>query len=143
MDLLEQEIITFLEEHQNPEIVRKYSRFFTEGYDAYGIDKDLLPMQQKRWTEELSEKLGLDGFLDLGDRLVRREKYEPVILAILFLVPFRDSWTRETFCRVGSWLDEGICNWAQTDVLCQQILSPMLTDKVIDKRRSERNPKKK
>lgn len=132
IDTVEQEIISFLENHQNPEMVRKYSRFFTEGYDAYGIEKDLLPSQQKIWTKLYVKELGLNGFLDLGDRLVRTGKYEPVILAILFLVPFRDEFTKETFIRTGSWLDTGICNWAHTDVLCQHILSPMLTEKVID-----------
>ncbi len=129
---IEQEIVSFLEEHRNPEIVRKYSRFFTEGYDAYGIEKDLLPSQQKIWTEQYSEELGLDGFLDLGDLLVRSGKYEQVILAILFLESFRDQYTKETFHRAGRWLDAGICNWAQADILCQRILSPMLTGKVID-----------
>lgn len=132
IDTLLHEIVTFFEENQNPEIVKKYSRFFREGYDAYGIDKDLLPRQQKIWTGRYAETLGLEGFCDLGDRLVRVGKYEPVILAVLFLVPFRESFSLGTCSRVGAWLDEGITNWAQTDVLCQQILSPMLSDSVID-----------
>lgn len=128
---LEAEIISFLETNQNPEIVQKYSRFFSEGYNAYGIDKDLFPAQIKAWIRQYRDELGLNGFLDLGDRLVLSTRYEPVIAAILFIEPFRSEFTPETFRRVGAWLDSGVCNWAQSDVLCQQILSPMLADAVI------------
>jgi hypothetical protein len=36
------EIREFCESNSDPEIIKKYSKYFKEGYDGYGIDKNVI-----------------------------------------------------------------------------------------------------
>ncbi len=74
----------------------------------------------------------IEGYLTLGDLLMRKGRYDDKNLAIAFLKTRRVEFTKETFFRIGNWFDYGINNWATTDVLCMLILSALLVDKVID-----------
>ena len=65
------EIRQFCISNANPEIVKKYSRYFKEGYDGFGIDTKVFEKQRDFWIEVWNEELGLDGFLDLGDLLMK------------------------------------------------------------------------
>jgi len=125
------EIRSFCEANADPGQVAKYARYFREGYDAFGVHQDVYEQQKNAWIEAHKRSLGLEGFLDLGDRLVRTGKYEEASFAIYFVQPFRDEFTPETFDRLGAWLDTGIRNWAHTDVLCGALLGPLLEEKVV------------
>ncbi len=48
------EIRAFFEANSDPEIVKKYQRYFKDGYDGYGIDKDLHEKQVSSWEEQWS-----------------------------------------------------------------------------------------
>lgn len=52
---LHQEIKKFLTENADDAIVKKYARYFKEGYDAYGIDKEKL--QKKKMIGFNSAKI--------------------------------------------------------------------------------------
>lgn len=121
------EIDEFCALHADPEIVRKYAKYFVEGYDAYGLhDKDLHP-QRDEWFKTHRERLGLEGFLDLGDLLWRSGKYEEGFLAVYFVGKFKKEFRPETFDRLGRWFEIGVYNWAHNDVLCGDLLSYFLT----------------
>ena len=45
---------------------------------------------------------------------------------------FEKEFTEDTFIRLSSWLENGICNWAQTDVFSGDIVSPFLINKTVD-----------
>ena len=47
------EIRRFCEKNANPEIVKKYSRYFTEGYNAYGLDQETYESQRDKWLDHL------------------------------------------------------------------------------------------
>jgi 3-methyladenine DNA glycosylase AlkD len=109
----------------------RWARFFTEGYDAYGVDYKNPAWEQNRlrWLARLKEA-GPSAFLDAGDLLVPG-KYEETSLAILFAAGSRDAYTPQAFERIGNWFEKGIRNWGHTDVLSGEVLSAFLLDGVV------------
>ena len=131
IETLVQEIRTVLRAHANPALVKKYSRYFVEGYDAYGVDFKEIEEEKNSWLKDNREELGLDGFLHLGDLLVRSGKYEEGIIAIDFIAHFKNEFTPATLERLGNWLDHGLCNWAHVDVISSDVLPVFLLNKIV------------
>jgi 3-methyladenine DNA glycosylase AlkD len=119
--------------HADPVLVRKYAKFFKEGYDAYGIDhKDpSWESQNKEWAARL-RAAGPTAYLDAGDILTRTGKYEEASAAILCAAAMRDRYTPAAFKRIGTWFEGGIRNWGHNDGICSLVLGPFLTDGVVD-----------
>jgi len=126
------EIRAFCESNSNPEIIKKYSRYFKEGYDGYGIDDKLFKSQIEIWVEQWKEEMTIKSYLDLGDELMKNGRFEEKQVAISFLKSSRTDFSMGTFIRIGNWFDFGINDWATTDVLCMLVLSILLSDKIID-----------
>jgi 3-methyladenine DNA glycosylase AlkD len=103
----------------------RYTRYFTEGYDAYGIEWKS-PEWQKRLEAWREEHRDLGFWLELGGLLVRTGKYEEASIAIVQVAKFRDGYTPEAFARLGTWFEGGIRNWGHTDVLCGEVLGHFL-----------------
>ena len=125
------EIRAYCEAHADPALVAKYYRYFKEGYDAYGVSQPLFEAGRDRFLAGWREELGLAGFLELGDLLVRDGKYEMGSFAISFLTAFLEEFTPATFRHLGQWLAVGIGNWAHCDYLCGEVLSPCLLRGVV------------
>ena len=125
------EIQAFFNENSNSEIVKKYSRYFKEGFDGYGIETKTFELQRDKWIEEWKDEMILDTYLDLGDILMKEGKYEEKSLAIVFVQSERNNYTSETFDRIGKWFEMGITDWATTDVLCMLVLSSFPKDEII------------
>lgn len=124
---LAREIRAYCSEHADPQQAARYTRYFTEGYDPWGVQqKDpLWNEKQKAWLEEY-EDLGLSGFLFLGELLFRGGKYEEGSLAIRFVAEKREQFDTKAFCLLAKWFEAGVGNWAHTDVLCGQLIAPLL-----------------
>jgi 3-methyladenine DNA glycosylase AlkD len=120
------EIRSFCAENGDEKVVSRYSRFFTEGYDAYGVTKEAMEEYTKRFCEAHKEELDLDGFLKLGDILLESGKYEEVSFAMSFLIPLEEQFSAKTFRNLGEWLEGGVRNWAHADFLCGEVLSRFL-----------------
>jgi len=135
MDKIEEkfhEIRKFCEKNKNPEIEKKYSRYFTEGYDAYGLDRKTFESQREKWLEQWKKDFTLEDFLLLGDKLISTGKYEEASFAIGFIYLQKERFTTETFERLGDWLENEILNWAHTDVLSGQALAHFIVNKIVD-----------
>ncbi len=126
------EIRNFCEENSEPQIIKKYQKYFKEGYDGYGIDNKLFKSQTESWIGQWKEEMSIESYLDLGDELMKNGRFEEKQVAISFLKSNRKDFSKETFWRVGNWFDYGINDWATTDVLCMLVLSSLLKDKVIE-----------
>lgn len=126
-----EEIREFCRNHADEKQSTRYARFFTEGYDAYGVDAKLIVEQKDVWIEKYRDTLGLNGALKLGELLLESGKYEEASFAILLLEPYRRQVNSDTFQQIGDWLERGVRNWAHTDVLCSVVLEPLLTDSVV------------
>jgi 3-methyladenine DNA glycosylase AlkD len=125
------EIKDFCIKNSDLKIVEKYSRYFKEGYNGYGIDQKIFEHQKDRWIESWKGEMTIEDYLELGDRLVQSGKLEEVSLAVHFLASQKENYTPQVFDRIGHWFDIGISNWANTDVLCMLVLPNFLTKKII------------
>ncbi|RPI17870.1 MAG: hypothetical protein EHM58_07530 [Ignavibacteriae bacterium] len=114
---LSKRIRTFCEDNYNCKLVEKYQRYFREGYDAFGISQDLFTRQKNEWLILYKSEFGMEGFIELGRKLISTGKYEEASFAISFMEAFRDDFKKDTFQELGCWLENGICNWAHTDIL--------------------------
>jgi hypothetical protein len=46
------ELNNFCEVNSNQEIIKKYQKYFKDGYDGYGIDDKLFKSQIEIWVEQ-------------------------------------------------------------------------------------------
>jgi 3-methyladenine DNA glycosylase AlkD len=125
------EIRKFCQTNADQAIVKKYARFFVEGYDAYGVDPKLLEKQGALWIQKFGKELNVEDFLKLGDLLIQRGKHEEGNLAIWFAAAFKSRYTAATLDRFGCWLEDGIRNWAHCDFLCGEILWQFISRKLV------------
>jgi 3-methyladenine DNA glycosylase AlkD len=132
LELKHKEIISFCIANADDSIVKKYSRYFKEGYDGYGIETKIFESQRNKWLNSWENEMTISDYLDLGDLLIATGKLEEASFATQFIASKKDEFSIETFDRVGIWLENGIQNWANTDVLCMLVLSEFLYNKIID-----------
>ncbi len=127
-----EEIRAFCETHTDPVRVKKYARYFVEGYDAYGVDHKLpeWDASRKEWLARLKQA-GVGALLDACDLLVRPGKYEEVFTAIAFMADSPEYYSPAVFARIGNWFSAGIGNWAQVDTMAGRILGPFLLGGVV------------
>ena len=126
------EIRDFCIKNSKQSNIDKYSRYFKEGFDGYGIDQKVYEAQRDFWIADWKKEMTIDKYLELGDKLIQIGKFEEISFAISFLKSERANYTESTFDRIGKWFDIGISNWANTDVLCMLVLSGFLIDRIIE-----------
>jgi len=126
------EVREFCRAHADPAMVQKYSRYFVEGYDAYGVDFRIpeYEAQRRAWLERL-KVAGAGAVFEAGDRLMESGKYEEGFCAIRFAADSREYYTPEVLERIGRWFETGVVNWALCDVLCGEVLSRFLLDGIV------------
>lgn len=125
------EIRSFFNKNSDEKIVKKYARYFKEGFDGYGIETKIFERQRDIWIEGWKVDMSLEKYLDLGDEFMRTGRFEEKSIAIAFVASERKNYTPKTFDRIGNWFEMGISNWATTDVLCMLVLSSFLIDHII------------
>lgn len=124
------QIRAYCEENSDPAIVQKYSRYFKEGYDGFGLDHKRFQAQKEKWIGDWSKDLSFEEWLHLCDDLMQHGRFEEQSLAILFLEQQKENYTKETFSRIGKWFDF-IDNWATTDVLCMLVMPEFLMKEIL------------
>lgn len=107
-------------DHENPALVIRNSRLYTEGYDAYGLSDEEL-RQIKYQVLEKFEPSPLE-LAELGTIFIRTGKFEFGSLAISLLKKHRPRLTREIFEIVSTWFDKGVENWSHCDLLAIKII---------------------
>lgn len=117
------EIQEFFKKNANPELVKKYSRYFREGYDAWGIDQKTIELQRETWMNEWKKGLSKEQFFNLGDMLMNTGKYEDGIMAIWILMQLQKGKCEGVFEKVGEWLENNVSNWAHSDIISGEVLS--------------------
>jgi 3-methyladenine DNA glycosylase AlkD len=131
LELKHKEIIDFCIAHADDSVVKKYAKYFTEGYDGYGIDTKIFKSQVKKWLGSWKNEMTISDYLDLGDLLVSTGKFEEASFAISLIASKKDEFSTEAFDRIGNWLENGIQNWGNTDVLCMLVLPEFIYNKII------------
>lgn len=114
----------------NDELVQKYSRYFREGYDAYGLSLDQL--EEKVLDILEAESSTFDLILKTCRLLVKSPKYEETSFAILLTKAFAKDFTPVAFNEITKWFETGINNWAHSDVISGELLIIFLKKKLIN-----------
>ena len=116
-------------------IIKKHSRYFKEGYNAYGLTQELL---QSKVNEIInSNEIDFKTIIDTSLLLIPSEKYEGTSFAILLFKEFKKQFTLEVFDNIEKWFHLGINNWALTDVICSDIIAIFREKKIITYKRME------
>ena len=131
LELKHEEIVEFCLANSDESVIKKYSRYFKKGYDAYGIDSNMIVTQKTKWLSSWEDEMTIYDYLNLGDTLVSTGKFEEADFAIQFILSKKEEFSPETFERIGKWLENGIQNWANTDVLCMLVLSEFFFNEII------------
>lgn len=114
------QVVAYGESHANPALVEKYSRYFKEGYDAWGLTHEQVVELRTRLLE--TPGMTHDLILETSLLLVRSPKYESTALAVGMVKHVHRQWTPATLDSVEKWFSLGITNWAHTDVLCSELM---------------------
>jgi 3-methyladenine DNA glycosylase AlkD len=130
-DKLIAELREFCAANADPAVVAKYQHYFKEGYEAYGLPRGAFEAKSKELIATYNDELGLEGFLDAGDVLVRSGKFEEGSFAIVSSLAFKKQFEPRHLQRFSGWLDDGIRNWAHDDYLCGDILGYMLAKGIV------------
>ncbi len=130
VDRLVAEIRTYCAAHANPKEATRYARYFKEGYDAWGLLDKGNPFFTERRDEWLARyaELGVKGFIEAGEQLFASGKYEEGVIAIQFLERRRAEMTCAAVTSLARWFRAGLGNWAHNDVLCGELLAPLLKE---------------
>jgi 3-methyladenine DNA glycosylase AlkD len=133
MHMTEQELFddirVYCRQHADPKNVQKYSRYFKEGFDAYGLTETLLRDKVREFLSRPDFNLKL--LLRAAPLLLKTGKYEETSFAILLLNAFAAQVDAKTFKAVEKWFSVGIINWAHCDVLCGTTLKEFMTRRLI------------
>ncbi len=132
LDKLVKEIRVFFKKNADESIVKKYSRYFKEGYKGYGVEHNIFIAKKDEWFTLYKDKFNLDYFLDLGGLLFSSGMFEEGALAIHFLIKQKEKLNKDTFKIIGDWLENYVSNWGHTDFICSELL-PYFFDKNIVK----------
>ena len=117
-------------EYENPDLAIRNARYFTEGYDAYGLDEEQLRTLKYNVLDKFEPTIIEIG--ELGAPFFRTGKYEFGSLAILLLKKFRPRFCPELFPLIKEWLDNGVENWAHTDVISTKLTPVFLELKLVE-----------
>ncbi|NIM99744.1 MAG: hypothetical protein GTO24_17220, partial [candidate division Zixibacteria bacterium] len=112
IEKIERDIRRFLKANADEAIVKKYAKYFKEGYDPYGVAFEKLDAKIDEWFDICQEKLDRKQLLGLCQNLLSTGKYEEVSIALGFTVRLRDRYNKSLFKTVGRWFEKYITNWA-------------------------------
>lgn len=114
----------------NEENIKKYSRYFKGGYDAYGLSQ---PLMRDKIKEVLRRKdFGMKVLLEAAPLMISTCKYEETTFALLLLGGLKKRLDRNAFREIEKWFEYGIYNWAHADTLGMFILPNFLLKSIIN-----------
>jgi 3-methyladenine DNA glycosylase AlkD len=126
---LARQVRQFCKANSNDAIVMKYSRFFREGYSAYGLDDKAYDKGVALVSTD--NKMTLQTALGAAPYLLKSGKYEETIFAIRFLKMHVSEFTSDTFRRLEKWFDYGISNWAHADILSGDVFPVFIIENIV------------
>jgi len=125
---LQKEISDFCIANSNADLVKKYSRYFKDGYDAYGVDGKLMEPEFIRL--KTIYQLTPDEVFDLCDCLFKG-KYEETAFGIMFIKDQVSLCQKVHFDALKRLMELYVTNWAHTDVLCMETLPMFFFNKLV------------
>lgn len=127
-DLLS-DIQQFCRENADEANVKKYSRYFKEGYDGYGLDQHKMEAKINELRNHPDVNLAL--ILDTAPLLFASGKYEETSFAMLLAYEYRNEFNLDVFKHVEAWFNNGITNWGHADHMATILMFEFLSKKII------------
>ncbi|MBM4157285.1 MAG: DNA alkylation repair protein [Ignavibacteria bacterium] len=124
------EIRNYCKKNSDKKVVLKYSRYFKDGFDAYGLGREKFEYKLNSLLKE--GKLNQRIIFDAAPELLKSGKFEETSYAILLLRGFTKEFNKKTFQKIETWFRYGINNWAHSDSLSLDIISALLLSKTIE-----------
>ncbi len=122
----------YCQSNANPELVKKYSRYFKEGvYDAWGLSQAL--MDAKKAELKKSDEITVDLVFETAPLLMKSGKYEETSFALILITIVKDKLIKSDFIRLESWFETGIANWAHADYFGMFFLPELMKQGLVDK----------
>ena len=125
---LYEDIRAYCKKHADKKQVEKYAKFFTEGFDAYGLSKETFEGKVDSLIND--DKVSMRLILSTSKLLVKSGKYEETNFAICLLKEFSDQFDDKTLTQIEPWFKIGIVNWAHCDIFCGHLMTPLLEKKL-------------
>ena len=132
IERIEKDIRKFLKNNTDEKVIKKYAKYFKEGYDPYGVAGEKLSPKIDEWFNLCEEKLNRKELLTLCEHLLSTGKFEEASIALGFMERLRKGYSSSLFNTVGKWFGRYIVNWAHCDGACGNIVYPFLADEVVD-----------
>lgn len=129
---IKQDMRIFLMKNADKKVIRKYARYFKEGYDPYGVAPEKLSAKIKEWFKNCQKELTTRQIVNLCEELLKLGKYEETSIAIGFIARLRNHYNKSLFNTIGRWFEKYIKNWAHCDTACGNVLYSFVEDKVAD-----------
>lgn len=126
---LYEDIRKYCRANADEKVVKKYSKYFTEGYDAYGLTRE--KYEEKIESILNGKKVNMRLIISASKLLIKSGKYEETSFAIGLLKGFLEQFDATTFKAVEKWFQIGIINWGHCDVLCSYIMTPLFEKNII------------
>jgi 3-methyladenine DNA glycosylase AlkD len=131
-DQLYESLLSYCQTHANPELVKKYSRYFKEGvYDAWGLSQAL--MDAKKAELKQSGEITVDLVFETAPLLMKSGKYEETSFALILITIVKDKLVKSDFGRLESWFKIGITNWAHADHFGMFFLPEIMKQGLVEK----------
>ncbi|MHC4165863.1 MAG: DNA alkylation repair protein [Planctomycetota bacterium] len=124
-----EDIRSYCRDNADEAVVKKYSKYFKEGYDAYGISREKFDGKVKSLVS--NKDVNLKMVLTAGRQLIRSGKYEETSFAIRLLKEFSERFDAGTFAQIEKWFEIGIVNWAHTDAICGDLIPQFLERDIV------------
>lgn len=126
---LVEDIRAYCRANADKNVVEKYSRYFTEGYDAYGLSRDLYESKVRSLID--SGQISMKLVLTASKPLIQSGKFEETSYAIRLLKEFSDQFDKKTLPAIEKWFQIGIINWGHCDAFCEYLIIPLFEKKII------------
>jgi 3-methyladenine DNA glycosylase AlkD len=123
------EIRQYCRECSSEELRIKYSRYFREGYDAYGMSQPQMDMKIRELNKRSDVLLGI--VMEAAPDLLRTGKYEETSFVLGLLSKKEREYTIETFRTLGGLFAIGIENWAHADMLGMYIMPKFIKKGIV------------
>ena len=115
-------------DHADPATVKKYQRFFKEGYNAYGLSTEVYEAGLKSL---MAEGVTLKVILESAPKLLQSGKYEETSFVLSLIKRSKEPKTAATFKALERFFDYGIINWAHADMMAGDIIPRFILDKIV------------
>jgi 3-methyladenine DNA glycosylase AlkD len=113
----------------DPRVARRSAAFFKPGdtVAALGVKAAVVRRVARDLAHAVRDTWSADLAIAFCDRMCRRRQQEPKAVGVLLLGRFRQDFPRDLVLIVRVWIEEGrFANWAAIDILCPEILTPLV-----------------